>query len=139
MLLHVQLDPYERSARFVNTHVLARELSEPMILDSLRAGRVFIAFDMIADSSGFRWFVTDQSASAVMGEALAFSPGTILHALSPVPCRFTVARDGGRVHRQEGRRLDWAPLGPGKYRVEAELKVSGDWVPWVYTNPIELR
>src|SRR5262249_3856797 len=28
MLFHVQLDPYERSARFVNTHVLARYLSE---------------------------------------------------------------------------------------------------------------
>src|SRR5208283_2577408 len=47
-LFHVQLDPYERSARFVNTHVLARSLSETTILDGLRAGRVFIGFDMIA-------------------------------------------------------------------------------------------
>ena len=138
-LFHVQMDPYERSARYVNTHVLARELSEPMILDSLRASRVFIAFDMIADSSGFRWFATDKSASAVMGEAQAFSRETILHALSPVPCRFTVVRDGSTIHRQEGRVLDWSPPGPAKYRVEAELKVGETWVPWVYTNPIQLQ
>lgn len=50
----MQFDPYESSARFVNTHVLARGLEEPAILDSLRAGRVFIGFDMIADSSSFR-------------------------------------------------------------------------------------
>ena len=39
----------------------------------------------------------------------------------------------------EGRMLDWHPPGPGKYRVEAELKVLDEWVPWVYANPIELR
>ena len=39
-LFHVQLDPYERSARFVNTHVLARELSEPAVLEALRAAGV---------------------------------------------------------------------------------------------------
>ena len=138
-LFHVQMDPYERSARFVNTHVLARELSEPAILDSLRASRVFIAFDMIADSSSFRWFVSDGSDSAVMGETQAFNSETRLHALSPVPCRFTVVRDGSTVHQQEGRALDWAPPGPGKYRVEAELRVRDDWVPWVYANPIQLQ
>jgi hypothetical protein len=94
---------------------------------------------MIADSSGFRWFVTDKSASAVMGEAQAFSRETVLHALSPVPCRFTVLRDGSTIHRQEGRALDWSPPGPAKYRVEAELKVCEVWVPWVYANPIELK
>jgi hypothetical protein len=138
-LFHVQFDPYERSARFVNTHVLARDLSEPAILDSLRAGRVFIGFDMIADCSGFRWFVTNQSGSAVTGETLAFSNETRFHAMSPLPCRFTIVRNGGVVHQETGRALDWTPSRPGKYRVEAELKVRDEWVPWVYANPIELR
>ncbi len=138
-LFHLQLDPYERSARFVNTHVLARELTEPAILDSLRAGRVFIGFDMIADSSSFRWFAADGAARAVMGETVATSKELHLHAKSPLPCRFTILRDGTPVCRQEGRGLDWSPPGPGKYRVEAELKILDEWVPWVYANPIELR
>jgi hypothetical protein len=138
-LFHVQLDPYERMARYVNTHVLARVLSEPALLEALRAGRVFVGFDLIADSASFRWFATDNGQRAVMGEALAFSTETRLHALSPEPCRFTVLKDGNQVCQQEGRALEWTPPGPGKYRVEAELKVAGEWVPWVYANPIELR
>lgn len=27
---------------------------------------------------------------------------------------------------------------PGRYRLEAELRYMGEWVPWVYTNPITL-
>ena len=138
-LFHVQLDPYERSARFVNTHVLARQLSELAILDSLRAGRVFVGFDMIADSSSFRWYAGDKSGSAVMGEAFAISPETRLHAQSPLPCRFTIFKDGDAVHQSEGRVLEWTPVGPGKYRVEAEVNVRHEWVPWVYANPIQLQ
>ncbi len=138
-LFGVQLDPYERSARFVNTHILARELTEPAILDSLRAGRAFIGFDMIADSSSFRWFASNKEAAALMGEAMPFSKGMSLHARSPLPCRFTVVKDGGVVHQWEGRAIDWVPSRAGKYRVEAELKVEDDWVPWVYTNPIHLQ
>ena len=138
-LFHVQLDPYERSARFVNTHVFAHELSESAILDALRAGRVFIGFDMIADSSNFRWSASDKSGSAVMGESFARSIETRLRATSPVPCRFTIVQDGSAVHRVEGRAVEWAPPGPGKYRVEAELKILDEWVPWVYANPIHLQ
>lgn len=138
-LFHVQLDPYERMARFVNTHALAHELSEPAILDALRAGRVFVGFDMIAESSSFRWFASAGTNQAVMGESAPFTPATRLHAQSPLPCRFTVLKDGTDVHHEEGRAVDWTPPGPGKYRVEAELKVLGDWVPWVYANPIQLQ
>lgn len=138
-LFHLQLDPYERSARFVNTHILARVLEEPAMLDSLRAGRVFIGFDMIADSSSFRWYASDPAATAVMGETLALSDQTRLHARSPLPGRFTILKDGSVVHQAEGRELDWAPAGPGKYRVEAELRVRDEWVPWVYANPIQLQ
>lgn len=138
-LFHVQLDPYERSARFVNTHILARNLTQGDVLDALRAGRVFVGFDVIADSASFRWFASDPAGKAVMGESLTFSNDTRLHALSPLPCRFTIVKDGKVAHQQEGRAVDWTPSGPGKYRVEVELKVRDEWVPWIYANPIELR
>lgn len=149
-LFHFQLDPYERSARFVNTHILAQELSEAALLDSLRAGRVFVGFDMIADSSSFLWYADNASGRSaggsgapgsrvVMGEAMAYDNTIRLHALSPLPCRFTILLDGGVVAQHEGRSWDWMPSRPGKYRVEAELRVGEDWVPWVYANPIELK
>lgn len=138
-LFHFQLDPYERMARFVNTHVLARNLSEPAVKEALKAGRVFVGFDMMADSSSFRWFADDGATRTVMGEAAPFSSALRLRALSPLPCRFTILKDGNVVDQEAGRALAWSPPGPGKYRVEAELSVLNEWVPWVYANPIELR
>jgi hypothetical protein len=138
-LFHFQLDPYERMGCFVNTHVLAQELTEASLLDALRAGRVFVGFDLLADSSGFRWFAANESAKVPMGATSAFLPDTRLHAVSPLPCRFTVVRDGKVVFQQEGRSIAWKPPGPGQYRVEAELRVLKEWVVWVYANPIRLQ
>lgn len=138
-LFRVQLDPYERMARFVNTHVLAAELSEPAILDALRGGRVFVGFDMLADSSGFQWWADTKEGPIVMGEAGQLSNITLLHGRSPLPCRFTIVQNGRAVRQYEARSLDWAPTAPGKYRLEAELHVLDAWVPWVYSNPIELK
>jgi hypothetical protein len=139
LLWHVQLDPYERMARFVNTHILARELTEASVLDSLRAGRAFIGFDLIANSSGFRWWATSTAGTVVMGEKGVLQADIRLHAASPLPCRFTVVKDGSVSAQNEGRAIEWVPTQPGKYRVEAELNILGEWVPWVYSNPIELR
>ena len=74
-----------------------------------------------------------------MGESITFSPAIHLHAASPLPCRFTIVKDGAVCVQQEGRVLEWLPSGPGKFRVEAELKILKEWVPWVYTNPIALQ
>ncbi|MFM9080199.1 MAG: hypothetical protein ACKOTE_08725 [Opitutaceae bacterium] len=138
-LFHVQFDPYERYARFVNTHVLARELTEPAVMEALREARVFVAFDLIADSSGFRWFAEDSAGRAVMGESRPFTAGAKLRALAPIPGRFTLVKNGAVISRQDGRSAEWTADGPGKYRVEVELSIRGEWTPWIYANPIELR
>ena len=138
-IFHVQLDPYERMGRYVNTHVLAKELSEAAVLDALRASRVFIGFDMIADSTGFRWLAANSRGQVVMGETLEFGPETRLEALSPHRCRFSIVKDGARVFQAEGYAAQWNPPRPGKYRVEAELNIRDEWVPWIYSNPIELK
>jgi hypothetical protein len=137
-LFHVQLDPYARMARHVGTHVLARELTEPAILDSLRAGRAFIGFDLLADTTGFLWLAEDGERQVVMGESLPWSPSLQLHALAPNPCRFNILRDGTSVHQEEGRSLKWKPADAGNYRVEAELDIAGTWTPWIYSNPIRV-
>lgn len=135
-LFTFQLDPYERSVRYVQTHLLARELTEEALLDALRVGRGFIAFDMIASSTGFAFAAEQGGAMAVMGESMPYSEGMRLRAASPIPCRFTILSDGKAVHVDEGRETVWTPPGPGRYRLEAELKILDEWIPWVYTNPI---
>jgi hypothetical protein len=119
--------------------VLARDLTEASILDSLKTGRAFIGFDLLADSTGFVWLAHQPKDQAVMGEARPYSTELRLRAVSPHYCQFTVVKDGERVSQQQGRSLEYTPSGPGVYRVEAELSIRGEWVPWVYANPIWLR
>lgn len=137
-VFRLQLDPYERMTRYVCTHVLARELTEEAILDSIVEGRAFVGFDMLADSSGFVWMAKDGDAQAIMGERIPLSPTLKLLAAAPYSCRFVVRRHGLKVHEAVGSTLEWQPDQPGKYRVEAELNILEEWIPWVYSNPIEI-
>jgi len=73
-----------------------------------------------------------------MCERIPLGPDVRLRAGSPVPCRFTVVHDGVVAHQAEGRELDWQAKDAGKYRIEAEVDILGEWTPWVYTNPIEV-
>jgi hypothetical protein len=138
-LFHLQLDPYERMTRFVATHVLAHELTEPDILDALKHGRAFVGFDLLADSSGFLWYAQASTNQSVMGESMPFTSDVRFRAAAPQACRFTVVHDGDAVHQQQGRTMDFTPTAPGVYRVEAELLIRNAWVPWIYANPIWLR
>ncbi len=135
----IQLDPYDLMIRYVSTYALASELTEEAVLDAFAEGRVYIGFDMLADSSGFMFMATNNSQQVVMGESLVLRPDTRLVVASPHRCRITILRHGEEVYTDVGVIIDWQPERPGKYRVEAELDILGEWVPWVYTNPIEIQ
>lgn len=134
----IQVDPYQLMARYVNTHILAKELSEAAVLEAFEEGRCFIGFDMIADSSSFRFLARRGTEQVVMGERMQLLPDTFLVAAAPHPCRFALLRNGEVVHQEEAVSIRYQPDRPGKYRVEAELNIQGEWVPWIYSNPIEL-
>jgi hypothetical protein len=137
-LFRIDMDPYERSARYVATHLLAKELTEASLLDALRNGRAFVGFDMIVDSTGFSFTAENSKGKVVMGESILPEPGLKLKAQSPVPCRFTLYHDGLKTTTQEGRSFEYQPTDTGKYRIEAEVNVAGAWTLWVFTNPIEV-
>ena len=137
-ILRIDLDPYERSLRFVSTHILAKELTEKSVLDALTQGRCFWAHNMLADAKGFKLIAEGPSGRAVMGETIAYAPGTKLRVAAPNACRITVKRHGDKVEQKIGSSLDYEITQPGKYRVEAELDILGEWTPWVFTNPVEV-
>jgi hypothetical protein len=134
----LQMDPYERSLRFVGTHILAHELTEAAVLDALKSGRVFIAFDMIVNARGFQFTLGAKDQRAVMGERIANQQGLTAEVRSPVPCTLRLLRNGQEISSGFGDTIQWQIPGAGKYRVEAYLTVTGNLVPWVYTNPIEV-
>ncbi len=148
-VFRIDLDPYERSSRFVNTHLLANDLTEPALLDALRAGRAFIAFNMIADAEGFMFMAEGGGKQVVMGESIPLSTDLRLRAEAPLSCTFRLLFNGKPIAVQTGSAFEYEPTLPGKYRIEASLPMPGElnytgdgaarnMAPWVFTNPIEL-
>jgi len=137
-LLRVDMDPYERSLNYVNTHLLAEELTEESLIEAFLAGRAYISFDMIAPATGFAFYAEGNGGKTVMGEYTPFEAGMVLLAESPAPGRLTLLRDGVPVHRSTGNRLSYEVHEPGNYRVEVELRILGEWVPWIYANPVRI-
>jgi len=133
-----ELDAYHVSGHHVNTHVLAKDLTEESILDALRAGRAFVAFTAIADATGFITYIEGDQGKVVMGESIAYQPGMQLVAAAPNQCRFLLLNHGKEIARAEGARCTFDIPGPGKYRIEAHLNILGEWTPWIYANPIEV-
>ncbi len=149
LLYRTDLDPYERSSRFVNTHLLAKELTEPALLDALRAGRAFIAFNMLGDAAGFAYVAEGGGKQVTMGESIALSPDLKFRAEAPLDCKFTLVRNGRSVATQDGRTFEFDVRRPGKYRLEAAIPMPGEMTfagdkyalnhaPWVMTNYIEV-
>jgi hypothetical protein len=134
-----ELAPYERMVRYSATHILANELTEEALCASLKQGRAFVAFDMIASARDFVFFAEDGPLKAVMGEALPLTDSVRLRAASPHVGRIKVLRDGAVVYEVVGSQLDFKPTERGNYRVEVELRIVGDWVPWIYSNPLRLE
>ncbi|MBI3911143.1 MAG: hypothetical protein HY320_09445 [Armatimonadetes bacterium] len=133
------LDPYELSFGYVSTHILAPEVSEPALFDALLAGRAYVAFDWLADPSGFSFTGAAGESHALMGSDLPAGPDTRLEARASLACRWRLLRNGQPAGDGQGREFTALATQPGVYRVEAWLDVAEEPLPWVYSNPIYVR
>lgn len=135
-------DPYDLVFMALNTHVLAPSLTPENLVETLRAGRCFAAFNVLADASGFQFVAREQDTGALvglMGDEIVLQDGLNLIAQSPIPGVLELLRDGVPLRRQEGRNLKYEVDRPGVYRVEVSLRVVDRWRPWVFANPIYVR
>lgn len=146
--LDFRLDPYERSFRVVRNHVLLEKgsaLDEASLLEALRAGRSFFAFDLFGDSTGFRFTAESGTDTRFMGDEISLAPaGAVkLSARSPVECRTVFFRDGEIVGEvKDSARAELTVGRAGVYRVELYLDQLGPLLegrPWIVSNPIFVR
>jgi hypothetical protein len=132
---------YEQVFRTVCNHVLARERTEEAVVEALREGRSYLAFELEQDASGFEFTArlpgTDEGGGheLLLGEAGPWRPGTRLRARTPRAAELVLRRDGTVVARARGTELTHPAPGPGAYWIEASL----DGAPWIVSNPIYLR
>src|SRR5438045_5680066 len=64
----VTFDPYEVSFRSVSTHILARELSDTAVRDSLRKGHAYVAHDWLCDPAGFSFKASNNNGVYDIGD-----------------------------------------------------------------------
>lgn len=145
-LLGFKVDPYERSFRLVQMHVLiasGEPLNSASLLQAFGAGHCFIGFDLFGDTRGFRFEATNGSDQKIQGDEIVLGNGVTLSIQLPVSARVVLLKDG-KVFRDESgiKAKDYATAEKGSYRVEVYLPqlpgpVSSQ--PWIISNPIYVR
>jgi hypothetical protein len=139
VVFQVQLDPYENSLRHVGTHLLLTEQSERAVWDALEAGRTFVAFDWLADSTGFDFAAMSSGHRYEMGSKLTLAKDMKLQGQAPLPGKWKLLRDGEVIIEKSGRNMEFDLCEPGNYRVEVWLKIAGEDMIWILSNPIYAR
>ena len=134
-LLRLLLDPYENSLRHVGTHLLLTNLNGKAVFESLEAGRAFVAFDWLADSTGFDFAAVTGSQRYEMGSQLALSKDLNLQGQAPLPVYWRLLHNGKIVEETAGRTIRFPVTKPGNYRVEAWLDIDGERMLWILANP----
>jgi hypothetical protein len=145
-LLGIQLDPYETSFRLVRLHVLVEQnksLDAKSLLDAVRAGHCFIAFDFLGDSSGFSFEAENGGERKIQGDEISLKNETRLRVQTQVSSRIVLFKDGAVFADETGILMkEMALTERGVYRVEVYLPQLGTLVatkPWIISNPIYVR
>jgi len=136
----MELDTYFHSFNFVNTHVFGDTLSSRSLKNEVVKGHAYVSFESLAEADGFQFYSTNSSGSltGIVGDSVNLRQASALHAVSPFPVRFELFRSGKLIDFKENSYDYQFSLKnkPGNYRIVARLKLRGELLPWVYTNPI---
>jgi hypothetical protein len=136
VLHRVVLDPYENSLRHVGTHLLLTDLSEAAVREALAAGRAFVAFDSIADATGFDFTATSGEVRHPMGSQISLPDELRLVARAPLAGHWKLIQSGKLLAEAEGAEFERRIDEPGIYRVECWLDMAGQRRIWILSNPI---
>jgi hypothetical protein len=139
VVFRAQLDPYEYSLRHVGTHLLLTEQTEKAVWEALESGRAFVAFDWLANSTGFDFASISVDKRFEMGSRVVLAKDVKLQGHSPLPGKWRLIRDGKLIFEGTGRKMEFAVSEQGNYRVEVWLKIAGEDMIWILSNPIYVR
>ena len=135
VMFQMRLDPYENSLRHVGTHLLMPELTSESVWQALEQGRAFVAFDWIADASGFDVALETTGKRHEMGSRVPLADDLRLVGHAPLPARWKSVKNGALLSETTGATFDARIDQPGRYRVELWLDVAGEQQIWILSNP----
>ncbi len=136
----VDIDPYSISFKNSATHILAPQLDEVNIRKALQAGHAYVSHDWMCNPTSFQYTASAAGNQHIMGDEVSLQSGTELHIKLPVSAYVRMLRHGKEVAKADNvSTWIYKPTEPGAYRVEAWLKLDGEYRPWIYSNPIYIK
>lgn len=139
-LINIKLDPYETIFRIARIHVLIakdKPFDRETLIDAIRAGRYFVGFDALGDTTGFRF--EKLSPGETFQDGSTPNHGGYRVRL-PIPAR-VVAYPKGIQYETNGPVVE-LDLPRATDRVEVyrdDLGPPFDKMPWIISNPIYIR
>jgi hypothetical protein len=140
----IKLYPYLHHFKSVTTHILTpKPLSgtfaedRKAILDALRQGHCFVAYDLPAPTSGFRFSVHNDDGQYLMGDQIQIKGGLTFQIRLPQknPCR--LFKDGKLIKEWSDRDVcTHITTEHGVYRAEVYIPYKGKLRGWIFSNPI---
>ncbi len=129
---------YERAFKVVTTHVLAKECDEASIVEALKHGRSYVAFDIWRDATGFQFTATDGVNEWMMGDEIELGEKSMkFNVFSCGEGEIRLLKNGEQVDVADGSSggASLEVRGAGVYRVEVYLRGK----LWIISNPIYVR
>lgn len=135
------IDTYETGFGYVTNYLLADTLTSSSLASHIKNGHLYIAFNDLGDAGGFMYYSLNQSDSitGIMGDSVRIEEVKLLKAVSPLPGQFSLIHNGKVVEVSPDDGYSYARaenLKRGAYRIEIRLKLYGEHIPWLYSNPI---
>jgi len=144
ILPFIKFLPYEYLFKTIRTHILTpvplplQSLNESrkLVYEAIRTGRCFTGYDLLTDSTGFRFTgIVNETQPLFIGDTMDFSGKVFFQAFTPVYAEIRLIRNGELIKSKCGKLLKFETDRPGAYRVEAYY----DNKPWIFSNHIFLR
>lgn len=142
--IKLTLFPYDFQFRSLNTHLLTpTSLSgnladdKRMILDALRSGHTFVAYDLPYPTRGFRFAADNRSGEFIMGDKVSAQGGLTFQVRLPIRSHCRLVKDGKVIKETFDREvLTHITSDRGVYRSEVYIDYLGKERGWIFSNPI---
>ncbi len=142
--LSIKLYPYLHHFKSVRTHILTpRSLSgtfaedQKMIINALRQGHCFVAYDLPAPADGFRFYVHNDDGHFPMGDQIKIKGGLTFQIRLPQKNLCRLFKDGELIKEWSDRDVcTHITTEPGVYRTEVYIPYKGKLRGWIFSNPI---
>jgi len=140
----IKLYPYLHHFRSVTTHILTPkplsgqfQADRLMLMEAIRQGHCFVAYDLPAATDGFRFSVHTDEGQFIMGDKVEVKKGLTFQIRLPEKSPTRLFRNGTMIKEWQDREVcTYLTTEPGVYRVEAFIPYKGKLRGWIFSNPI---